>query len=332
VDVAHCVDSYHLQHPKDPEIRFAEHPNVTRYELRSPFKWLSPLLTQQTGRPFLKRQTIQSLLDENRYDVVHFHNTSLLGPGMMAMEPTGGRVVKMYTTHEHWLICPTHVLWKFNRRPCEKPDCFRCTLMAKRPPQLWRYTGYLAEMSRHVDRFVAPSRFTARMHAERGFTEPVEHLPYFIDRVDDEWQNPEPRPHAAPYFLFVGRLEYIKGLHTLIDTWSKVTHADLLVAGAGTQAADLKGAGCVQSADQVPRSAQPEAARHAVSPRRGEHRAVDHVRNVRHDQHRVIRTEDAGDRARPGRARRSRRGEWRRIRIPYRGRAARGDRPPRERS
>ncbi|HEX7070220.1 MAG TPA: glycosyltransferase family 4 protein, partial [Rhodothermales bacterium] len=240
VDVAHCVDAYHLQHPKAPEIRFAEHPNVTRYELRSPFKWLSPLLTQQTGRPFLKRETIQRLLDENRYDVVHFHNTSLLGPGMMAMEPSHGRVVKMYTTHEHWLICPTHVLWKFNRRPCEKPDCFRCTIMAKRPPQLWRYTGYLAEMSRHVDRFVAPSRFTARMHAERGFTEPVEHLPYFIDRVDDEWQNPAPRPHEAPYFLFVGRLEYIKGLHTLIDAWKNVQNADLLVAGTGTQAADLK--------------------------------------------------------------------------------------------
>ena len=240
VDVAHCVDSYHLQHPAEPEMKFADHPNVTRHELRSPYRWLSPLLTQQTGRPFLKREAIQTLLDANEYDVVHFHNTSLLGPGMMAMEPAEGNVVKMYTTHEHWLICPTHVLWKFNSRPCESPECFRCTLMAKRPPQLWRYTGYLTEMSRHIDQFVAPSRFTANMHAERGFTEPVDHLPYFIDRVDEEWQMPARRPHENPYFLFVGRLEYIKGLHTLIDVWDRVKGADLLVAGTGTQSDELR--------------------------------------------------------------------------------------------
>jgi len=75
--------------------------------------------------------------------------------------------VKMYTTHEHWLICPMHVLWKFNSRPCEKPECLRCTLIGKRPPQVWRYTGLLKRAARHVDQFVSPSRFTAGMHAER---------------------------------------------------------------------------------------------------------------------------------------------------------------------
>ena len=36
-------------------------------------------------------------------------------------------------------------------------------------------------------------------------------LPYFIDRADGDWQSPAPRPQARPYFLFVGRLEEIKG-------------------------------------------------------------------------------------------------------------------------
>jgi hypothetical protein len=77
------------------------------------------------------------------------------------MEPAGRRAVKLYTSHEHWLICPTHVLWKFNQAACEKPECLRCTLHAKRPPQLWRYTGLLERMARDVDQFVSPSRFTA---------------------------------------------------------------------------------------------------------------------------------------------------------------------------
>src|SRR5215471_15252056 len=51
VDVVHCIDSYHLLHPAEPEIQFATHPNVKTYALSSGFKWLSPLLTHQSGRP-----------------------------------------------------------------------------------------------------------------------------------------------------------------------------------------------------------------------------------------------------------------------------------------
>ncbi|HKZ78772.1 MAG TPA: glycosyltransferase family 4 protein [Pyrinomonadaceae bacterium] len=233
VHVVHCVDSYHLLHPAEPEITFSEHPNVTRHELHSNFKWLSPLLTQQTGRAFLKHRRLLEVMTSTPYDVIHYHNTSLLGPEVLTLKPLKDRAIKMYTTHEHWLVCPTHVLWKFGSRPCEKPDCFRCTIKAKRPPQLWRYTNYLARASAHVDQFVSPSRFTAHMHAMRGFTRPVAHLPYFIERVDQEWRNPEPPPQEKPYFLFVGRLEEIKGLHTLIEFWQGVTDYDLLVAGTG---------------------------------------------------------------------------------------------------
>lgn len=240
VDVIHCVDSYHLQHPSEPELTFAEHPKVIRHELRSPYRWLSPLLTQQTGMPLLKSRNINEILNSKPYDVIHYHNISLLGPEILTIQPPGGKVVKIYTTHEHWLICPTHVLWKFNRQACDRPDCLRCTLMAKRPPQLWRYLGLLERVSRYVDQFVAPSRFTAQMHAVRGFKQQVAHLPHFIETKDSDWQNPGTRPHEKPYFLFVGRLEKIKGLHTLIDVWKQVAEYDLLVAGTGSQADELR--------------------------------------------------------------------------------------------
>ena len=240
VDVIHCVDSYHLLHPGEPPVEFAEHPNVVRHELRSGYGRLSPLLTQQTGRTLLKRRPIREVLRARPYDVIHFHNVSLLGPEVLSLEAEGSRAVKLYTTHEHWLICPLHVLWKFNQAPCEAPDCLRCTIQAKRPPQIWRYTGYLERMAAHVDQFLAPSRFTAGMHAERGFPYPLACLPNFIDRTDEDWLTPAPRLQEAPYFLFVGRLERIKGLQTLITLWDRVPGYDLLVAGTGTYEAELR--------------------------------------------------------------------------------------------
>jgi glycosyltransferase involved in cell wall biosynthesis len=239
VDVVHCVDSYHLLHPGQPEIEFPEHPSVTRHELRSGLGWLSPLLSQQTGRPWLKGQ-IRRLMQSRKYDVVHFHNTSLLGPHVLTMGLRGANAVKMYTTHEHWLVCPMHVLWKYTERPCDKPACLRCTLRGHRPPQLWRYTNLLGRCARHVDQFVSPSRFTAQMHAERGFGPRVDHLPYFIDRTDQDWTAPSQSPHQRPYFLFVGRLEKIKGLQTVIPLWRQVPGADLLVAGTGSYERPLR--------------------------------------------------------------------------------------------
>ena len=80
---------------------------VTVHRLRSPVGRLSPLATHQTGLPLFKSR-LRRLLAENRHDVIHFHNASLIGPGAFAW----GTGVKLYTIHEQWLVCPLHLLWR----------------------------------------------------------------------------------------------------------------------------------------------------------------------------------------------------------------------------
>jgi glycosyltransferase involved in cell wall biosynthesis len=239
VDVLHSVDAYRLFHPAEPELAWPSHPGVTVHGLRSSRPWLTSLAAHQAGRPLFQTRDIQSVLDRRPYDVVHFHNISLFGPGILEMTPAAARPLTLYTTHEHWLVCPTHVLWKFNERACERPDCLRCTLHAKRPPQIWRYTGAIARATARVDLFLAPSRFTARMHAERGFSRPFEVLPLFVD-LDGRDHRAGPRPHERPYFLFVGRLERLKGVETLIRALRSGPEADLLIAGTGADESRLK--------------------------------------------------------------------------------------------
>jgi glycosyltransferase involved in cell wall biosynthesis len=234
VDIVHCVDSYRALHPGEPRTATDNHPNLTVHRLRSGFGIFSPLLSHQTGRVSLKREPIREIIRLSAPDVIHFHNVSLLGPEVLAL---GADTLKLYTTHEYWLICPTHVLWKFNSRPCDKPECIRCTLLARRPPQLWRYFGMLERYAAQVDLFLAPSRFAAKMHAERGFSRPMRYLPSFVEVTAPASSA---RPHPRPYFLFVGRLEPGKGVGSLIEAWNKVTEADLLIAGDGSQAEHLR--------------------------------------------------------------------------------------------
>ncbi len=134
VDVVYCHDSYHFVHPGHPENAYPEHPNVRVHALRSGYGFWSPLLSHQTGRPLLKQRSIQTILDRVEPEVIHFHNISLLGPAVLRLQPARGQALKLYTTHDHWLNCPIMTLWKYNSRVCEKPDCIRCTIQAKRPP------------------------------------------------------------------------------------------------------------------------------------------------------------------------------------------------------
>jgi glycosyltransferase involved in cell wall biosynthesis len=227
VDVFYCEDSFLMMNGKHPAEDFPNHELVKVHPLKSGMGMLSPLLTQQTGVPFFKGK-LKTALEKNEYDVIHYNNMSLIGIKALSY----GSAIKLYTTHEHWLVCPMHVLWKFNREVCTKKSCTLCQLAGKRPPQLWRQTGLMDRMLKHVDCFLSPSRFTLQKHLDMGLDIPIKHLPYFLPKPPENKRLPAQR--SRPYFLFVGRLEYIKGVHNLIEVFKKHTEYDLLIAGDGT--------------------------------------------------------------------------------------------------
>ena len=238
VDVVHDADSFWLLQTQGLKGDFPNHPNVKVHTLKSHAGFLSPLLTQQTGRPFFKRKKIQALVEQNEYDVIHYHNMSLIGIEAVKY----GKAVKLYTTHEHWLVCPMHVLWKYNREVCTKRSCISCQILGKRPPQFWRYTKLFDRMLPYIDAFIAPSRFTMNKHLELGLKIPILHIPYFLARSEDsDAGNDRSLPEQTrPFFLFVGRLEKIKGLQNLIPVFQKHQEYDLLIAGEGQYQDTLK--------------------------------------------------------------------------------------------
>ena len=232
VDVIHCIDSYRLLAGGEPAERYDDHPGVRVHGLRSRAGLLSPLVTHQTGFPWLNRKKIRSVLAQG-FDVIHYHNVSLVGgPGVLGF----GRGLKVYTPHDYWLVCPTHLLFRYDGVPCRERRCLRCCAAHRRPPQAWRRLGLLAPALRRVSAFLVPSRFSAECHRSRGMDLPFVHLPNFAPEAKNEVPlsaGSAPELRGRPYFLFAGRLERVKGLQTLIPFFLRLQRAELWIAGTG---------------------------------------------------------------------------------------------------
>ena len=236
VDVIHCLDSHRALMPRGHgvESTAAQEPEgVTVHRLRSPFGILSPLATQQTGHPMFKSAEINRVLGAKSFDVIHFHNISLIGgPGLLRL----GNAVKLYTIHEHWLLCPMHTLFRNDRELCTRKTCFSCSLHYQRPPQMWRYGDLLPQSVARVDAFLAPTEFTRQIHLDSGLPMRIRVLGSFHEQMENLG---EPAP-ARPFFLYAGRLERLKGVEDLIEVFRTYTGADLMIAGEGADGQRLR--------------------------------------------------------------------------------------------
>ncbi len=231
VVVVHAVDAYTMRQPERPIP--GDPPGITRIALRSGVGLLSSLLIQQTGRPMLLEPALSNVLREP-FDVVHFHNVSLIGgPGVF---PLSRAPVTLHTMHDHWLFCSTHVLWKNDSAPCERPACFGCAIRSGVPPQLWRRGDLVARSLEAVDTLVAPSRFVADRHRAAGVTRPMAHLPSFPAFATAATITEAP----VPRFVYAGRLVKSKGVDELVATFMRHPEWELDMIGTGPLEATLR--------------------------------------------------------------------------------------------
>lgn len=238
VDVIHCRDAYRAIGGPVSSPSPVKEENITVHALESGLGALSPLATHQTGRPALKQRRIRQVL-EKPFDVIHYHNISLVG-GPKVLDY--GRGLKLYTWHEYWLVCPTSLLMRNGLEPCAERRCISCALRQGKPPQWWRSTNLLEKSLECVNAFLSPSHFAIAQHHRLRLKAPQFHLPNFVPAA-----HPAPRTQQQdPYFLFVGRLEHAKGPHTLIQPFRKWNRARLVIAGTGALERRLRqaAAGC----------------------------------------------------------------------------------------
>jgi glycosyltransferase involved in cell wall biosynthesis len=239
VHVVYCVDAFNAVRGDHPPRPYSPPPGLKLHPLESGWGILSPLATQMTSQPWFKTAALREQLDAIDTDVIHFHNISLIG-GLGALG-LGGHAPRIMTAHEHWLICPMHLLWKYDRERCDGPNCVSCCLAGRRPPQVWRATGMRERALRQLDALIFPSRHALEEHRRRGIDGRLVHAPYFLP---DDWsagiEEEDPEPTDRPYIAAAGRLVKMKGFQRLIPLMRFLPEVDLRLAGTGPYQPQLR--------------------------------------------------------------------------------------------
>lgn len=190
--------------------------------------------TYITSKPVGYSAKLAAALDGS--DVVHFHNPSLLG-GVGGIRCTNA--IRMYTAHEHWLLCPMHTLFRNNAEVCTQRTCIRCCASYRRPPQPWRWTDAVDRAVAELDVLICPSRFTAALHEARYPNANVRVVtppgPRRVERSLASAPN-----EGRPFVLFVGRLQAIKGALWMAKSLQNRTTIDVVFAGDGPERNELE--------------------------------------------------------------------------------------------
>ena len=209
--------------------------------------WGKMTLAPRTIWAWDSYREIKELLEREKPDVAHFHNTlPIISPSAYyACRRAGVPVVQ--TLHNYRLFCPVATFSR-NGRICEACvedslwrgvvyGCYRGSRIA---------TGTVALMleahrrvgtwTRLVDCYIAMTKFGQQRFIECG-------LPANKVYVKPNFVHPDPKMRncRGEGALFVGQLREGKGLRTLLTSWARVGHyLPLTIAGEGPLRAELE--------------------------------------------------------------------------------------------
>ncbi len=212
----------------------------TNDDISAQGRWNWVTLPLKTVWAWDSEQQVRAIIEQERPDVAHFHNTfPLISPAAYyACHRMGVPVVQ--TLHNYRLLCPAATLFR-NGRVCEEcldgsllrsvvHGCYRgsraataatvAMLTAHRTANTWS-TG--------VDAYIALTRFARDKFVAAGLPADRIHVkPNFL-RTDPGVFN-----GSRDYAFFAGRLSPEKGVFTLLEAWKQLsTPIPLLIAGDG---------------------------------------------------------------------------------------------------
>jgi glycosyltransferase involved in cell wall biosynthesis len=250
----HRVVPFSLQHERNHPTEFAQYflPRMDYKEMQSgtsPGKILKVLRSSiYSGEA---RRQLRRLLTDCRIDVAHLHNINrYLTTSIIPLLHDEGIPI-VWTLHDYVLLCPeaTFISKGSVCEACKGGRFFECTirrckknsLPASLVATIENYVSTALNYYRYVDYFIAPSRFLQAKFIEYGFPqEKCVWIPNCLDTKSTHEPVPDPGDSGQPYMLYVGRIENVKGIFTLLDALQRLPHVRCRIAGFGSGEEELR--------------------------------------------------------------------------------------------
>lgn len=183
--------------------------------------------------PFSERD-IRRVIERERPDVMHAHNTfPLLSPAVFRAA-RGLGTATVLTLHNYRIFCAAGIPMR-NSIPCiecierdsvvpaMKYGCYRNSGLATMPmAAMISLHKRLGTWKKDVDAFIALTEFQKRKMADGGLPEERMYIkPHFYPDppAPMSWEDREAK------IIFVGRLGWEKGVHVLVDAWQRWGHS-----------------------------------------------------------------------------------------------------------
>lgn len=195
------------------------------------------MLPFETVFSFKTYKEIKKKIVKESIDIVHVHNTVPLISPSVYYAAKFCKVPVVQTIHNFRLLCPNGTFTRDNKI-CE--DCIENGLKCSIKNKCYRNStvqSFLLASSlaihrfigtyKKIDGYIALTEFNKNKLKEIISEEKIYVKPNFIKRKEYKKNNKE------SYYLFLGRIDELKGINLLVQTWKEVDNCKLFIAGKG---------------------------------------------------------------------------------------------------
>jgi len=250
----HTVVPFSMQDERNYPERYAEH-----FVSKINYRELNENKTLRNGihvlsksiYSFEAKRNLERLLNVVSVDVAHLHNIHhYLTPSIISVFRRRNIPI-VWTLHDYTILCPENSFVS-NGSICERckgGKFYQCTLQRCKKNSL--QASFVASLENYVHRFtnvfeavryfICPTQFVYDKFVEYGFyKDRLVKLYHCYDVPEPAYSERTQTEGEQPYILFVGRLEKIKGVHTLLRAMKELPQIRLKIIGSGSEDNELK--------------------------------------------------------------------------------------------
>lgn len=196
-------------------------------------------------------ENLEKLLRTVKIDLAHINLIHhFITPAILKVLKKHGIPI-IWTLHDYTILCPESTFISRDRicEECKGGNFYRCAInkckkgsfMASSVAALENYIHKYLDYYSYVDHYICPSAFSYEKYRSYGFFPDklvqIYHTYSFVPTVSNETCMSLPQ---ARYIIYVGRLERIKGVHTLLEAMKSNPSILLKVVGEGAEEKNLQ--------------------------------------------------------------------------------------------